>query len=1380
MQAHFSWKRYWARREGKITLGDGGYLVDPEDKYGRLLNPDLVELTDLDATPCVVLLGEAGIGKSTAVADDCDRLRRSASESGATFIHVDLREFGSEDRLVRTLFEGPDFIAWRNGSFHLHLYLDSLDECSLQIASVAALLVAQLAKVPHARLWLRVACRTAVWPRLLEDALRNWYRDEGLQVRELAPLRRVDVELAANALGTSGSAFLEAVTGSNAVPLAIKPITLEFLLHLFAEEGRLPSRQVELYEKGCQKLCEEVNLARRASAQIGRLSASARLEVASWVAFFTIFSGKGTVQTEPCAEVLPHDVVDLGELVALEGAPNIHDIREVFAISGLFTSRGSLRLGWAHKTYAEFLAARFAAKLPYAQVRALVLHHHDDGTVVPQLRETAAWLASLTTDAFHDIATRDPQVLLSSDVADLSPSARAQLVNQLLETFDRHAALDDNWDDRRLYSKLQHADIAKQLAPYIADKSKNVIVRRVAIDIAEACLLRELQELLLGVALDSSDLEEPRVQAAYAVARIGDPDTVVQLRSLLGSDAVTDSGDQLRGIALRVLYPDHIAIGEVFAALRSPKRTLFHGAYESFIYHLAGTLPPAALPEALSWALATAIPDRHGAIARLQDAVLSAAWEHTGEPAVLRGLVALVGRCLASHESPFGDSESSSHPAADARRLVAAGLLVHAPFQKHLRTYGVGPIVCQEDLSWLMDEFECDPEGQTAAPIARLIARMVWHEIDGNVALLDRAIALGQSHRVLGDLMAGLLAPIMLGSQEAEELRKSHEEWQQTLREPKALREVPDLAERIQRAIDLCERELDWACWWELTRYLQLTEQGAHTDEFDAGVGTFPGWVRASESLRERIVVVAEHYLVECDPDNDQWFGTSELFYSALAGYRALELLRHVYPKRFSALAESVWSKWLPIVISYPNGPSKEIVKAAAAVAEDRILELASTLLDRQAEGHRRVEAVRALEYCWSERVAAFVLQKAKQTSHPGIADVLIEQGLEQHDERFTRLAETVVSALAQVGDEEASKRRIALLALLARYALRESWEFLWHLMRSDRSTARDVWLAVASRTREDAKKAVASLSCQSAADLYIWLRREFPVRRGRSRRGSVSPDDAIVDFRDAVIGSLQTRGEWESLSALDRVIAEFPEDEFARFRRVLARRSAAQTTWSAPSTRDLAALVAAAERRMVESAGQLLEVVLESFARYQAELHGELGAVRDLWDKCTKEDWQPVDEGDLSDRIARHLRADLGGQRIIVNREVQIRKGRPGLKGQRTDIYIDAFAGESPIRLVIEVKGCWHPDVNTAMETQLRDRYLKDNACTHGVYVVGYFLDEGWSDADRRKGDSQRLLPPPLRVARASLADQATTLSSSGKTLRAFVLDARLGGPSD
>ena len=160
---------------------------------------------------------------------------------------------------------------------------------------------------------------------------------------------------------------------------------------------------------------------------------------------------------------------------------------------------------------------------------------------------------------------------------------------------------------------------------------------------------------------------------------------------------------------------------------------------------------------------------------------------------------------------------------------------------------------------------------------------------------------------------------------------------------------------------------------------------------------------------------------------------------------------------------------------------------------------------------------------------------------------------------------------------------------------------------------------------------------------------------------------------------------------------------------------------------------------------------------------------------------FRPNEEERLSDALRRHLERDLRERGIVTNREVEIRprQGTGGDPGERTDIHVDAVSrlgrNIERIRVIVEVKGCWNREVNTAISTQLRDRYLKDNDCSHGLYVVGWYLCDQWDSRDGRNGEARRQMPNTLADARQRFSQQAAAESDETATLAAVVLDCSL-----
>ncbi len=385
------------------------------------------------------------------------------------------------------------------GSSQSHVFLDSLDECLLRIDTVSELLIGELKKYPVHRLLFRIACRTAQWPNTLERGLKQLWGNDAVQVYELAPLRRVDVAEAARVNGLDSGTFLSAIERMGAAPLAIKPVTLDFLLRTYRHNSRLPSTQTELYGEGCRLLCEETSETRREASLTGNLSAHERMAVAARIAAVTVLGNRYAVwMTVDRGDVPPEDVT----VQQLSGGTEIGNgqrlevtepaIREALS-TGLFSSRGSYRLGWAHQTYAEFLAAHYltSREMTVSQMMSLIVHPGDpEGKLVPQLYEASAWLAGMNPDVFREIMKAEPEALLRSDVAAADVTHRAALVETLLKSYEEEKLLDHDFSLRQGYRKLAHLELTEQLRPYICDGTKGIVVRRFAIDMAEGCELR--------------------------------------------------------------------------------------------------------------------------------------------------------------------------------------------------------------------------------------------------------------------------------------------------------------------------------------------------------------------------------------------------------------------------------------------------------------------------------------------------------------------------------------------------------------------------------------------------------------------------------------------------------------------------------------------------------------------------------------------------------------------------------------------------------------------------------------------------------------------------------------------------------------------------
>lgn len=238
----YKWERYWCPK-GTTYQTDGlGYPTAPSR-----FNVNTLAFQALAKVPCLIMLGEPGMGKSFVLEEEHRKAEVAARAEGNDAILVDLRQYGTGDEVRRALFQHPTLMQWASGENHLEIYLDSLDECRLRVETIAALLVEELKNLSAERLSLRITCRTSDWSNLLERGLRKQWGADSVKAYELIPLTREDVAEAAAANGLDADRFLRDVESRAAVPLATRPTTLKMLLRLYKRDGTLPPTQAELY-----------------------------------------------------------------------------------------------------------------------------------------------------------------------------------------------------------------------------------------------------------------------------------------------------------------------------------------------------------------------------------------------------------------------------------------------------------------------------------------------------------------------------------------------------------------------------------------------------------------------------------------------------------------------------------------------------------------------------------------------------------------------------------------------------------------------------------------------------------------------------------------------------------------------------------------------------------------------------------------------------------------------------------------------------------------------------------------------------------------------------------------------------------------------------
>lgn len=1402
MKKTYNWKRFWCPREGKINLSDDGYLFNPDSDRGKTFNPDLVSSGQLASIPCLVFLGEPGIGKSFTIKNEVENIRTLIKSGRDKVLYIDLRAYGSEDRLIENVFRCPTFLEWLDEEYRLYIYLDSLDECLLRIDNLCALLLDEFKKYSIERISLRIASRTAEWPISFENGLEQLWGKHNIKVYELVPLRKIDVVEAAKSNNLDSEQFLTEIERKEIVPLVIKPVTLNFLLNIYAKNMKFPDTKKDLYLEGCRLLCEEIEETR----PTGTLSSKQRMLVAARIAAVTTFGNKYAIwKGKDYGEVPEEDIIAsrlCGDTESIDGIQfqiNEDAIMETLA-TGLFSSRGPNRMGWSHQTLAEFLGSWYLVQknIDLVQILSLISHPEDpEKKVPPQLHESVGWLATIMPTIFQYMIEREPEVLLRSDVAIFELNNREKLLNVILKLVEENKFLRFGWDMHKWYRKLNNPNLSEQLKPYICNKAKSEDVRNVAIDIAEACELRVLQIEIATVALDQSEPIYLRGNAANAIEKIGDSETKKLLKPLALGEGGNDPYDQLKGYGLRATWPEHLSNEELFSILTPPKRHNFVGSYEMFLEHdLKESIKSVNLVEALKWGIKQEEQRRMPhPFKELLDIFIYEAWENFDLPGILENLAELILLRLKHHDMIIESNKIHSFndllkkDTNKRRRLIETivPLLKDPDKDSIYLMWTLNPIVLDNDIVWIREQLKKEqPEAQRSAWEHLIIRMLNWKNRKQLISILKirkYSPLLKKSFSIFWLLSALYAAPLFRIYLEYKQRRNYPDVLSKRLRK---VRINPQA--RINKLLKQCE-VVNSNAWWRLNMEMTLEQGSSHYgNELESSLKNLPGWKKADSQVRLRIIKSAKRYILDSKPDTHKWLGRNIIYRAAFSGYRALKLLLEEEKDFIANLPKHIWKKWVPIIVAYPlssgtnEGDIDQIlIEIGYRQAPDEFIRTLLILINKENKEQDHVFIVQKIENCLDDRLADVLLnsikhKKFKPTCMGDILEVLLKN---KYKEAKT-YAESLLQFPLPTQVEERTKVVIAT-RMLINNTDDAGWVSVWPLFQHDTAFGKEVVLQVAHGAEQHSASIGRKLAEDQLADLYIWIMKIYPYEEDPKFEGAhfVGPRESVAHWRDNILNHLKNRGTYHSCNAIEKIIQAFPKlKEWLNILLLEARIIARQHTWTPFEPEDILKVARDQQLRLVQNGEQLLSVLIESLKRLEIKLHGETPAVIDLWNEVNEGIFEPKEENNLTDYIKRHIEEDLLQRGIIVNREVQIRRGTGGAPGEVTDIHVDAIKYTSDgkefdkVSAIIEVKGCWHRELDSAMKTQLVERYLKDNRCKYGLYLVGWFFCSQWNPNDPRK-KQVRLASKDEAEEKFNL--QATELSLNDTLIRALVINTAL-----
>ena len=1176
MQKIFNWQRYWYKDENSPHIIDGFLYVH---EYTR----NVFTLDSVADVPCLVLRGEPGMGKSSEI----ERIYENfiEDENNEKF-YFNLSTYGEENRLVRDVFESERIKQWKEGKTNLYLFLDSLDEALLNINTLALLLADEIGKFPEERLFVRIACRTAEWSNLsvLENKLKEIWKEDKCQILQIAPLQQKDVEIAVKDENLDAEKFIVEIYHKNVTALASKPVTLQFLLNLFDENESFPSNQTQLYEKGCLALCEEKNLRRKASKRTGDLTPEKRFVIAARIAALMIFGNKssiwiGGITGEETSDILISDLSGYTEKRKDGTEFQITEdyIREVLSDTGLFTNNGNNRLKFSHQTFAEFLASW------YLECRRLsdeiVIKLIGKNYLYPQLYETSAWISNQRKSIFQHLMKIAPATLLRSDILLAEDSTKAQLVEILLDLFDKEEA---EGIDRFYYRKLNHPKLAEQIRPYIVDKSKGWLVRTEAIDMAQICKVEELQNDFTKIALDKTDDQNIRVRAVYAIDWIGDSETKRQIRPLVFGKIEDDERFRLKGAALYVLWNEHLTAKELFSVL-SPPNNHIAGSYESFLdSQMVEKLQTEDLPVALDWLVENMQDFMHriSSERRIADEILLMAWDNLDDEEIFVRFIKVVKILISKHKDIFKEIENKEKLERifqdDDKRHKVWLEIFSSINDNHYWSLDGSKFIClrNSDIDWLTDEWEKTTNKDLKE---KLLSRLkgFFSYWGTSVEVLDDIYRACNRNEKLKKEFEEIFAPVKLNSEKAKKQKESYEEstkWRREDEKEEAERNKPVNPSPMESSlISLGKIEKGkFNSFIELNYQMMFLPNGwSEKSEFESDLTKLPVWKDADENVKKKIIKAAKEYIKKGNPQDDEWIGSDSYNYSALSGYKALVLLNKFEPEFIGSLQKNIWEKWAAIIYHYPRGNGDEeyemhlqFVAKAYKNAPNRIIELLKREIERDEE-NESYWSFEKLKYCWDERLKTFLKGELENVnlSVYGIRKILSEL-FELNDIEIGKIACNYIKFPIPLNEKE-QQILMTSIELLITHGKINCWEKIWQILENDVEFGRKIVEFGVSRF---GRVGIQDLSEKQTSDLFVWLSKQYPHKEDPVHYGIYTPGarDEIVRWRDSLLGTLREKGTVEAVEEIKKIKEQFPNLEWLKFTLLKAEEKMREMTWEA------------------------------------------------------------------------------------------------------------------------------------------------------------------------------------------------------------------------
>jgi hypothetical protein len=684
---------------------------------------------------------------------------------------------------------------------------------------------------------------------------------------------------------------------------------------------------------------------------------------------------------------------------------------------------------------------------------------------------------------------------------------------------------------------------------------------------------------LADVALDHSDEVHIRALAASALASLNVSDQRIRLRPLVQGDHKDDIDDEIKGSALRALWPSYISVQELLDALTLPKTENLIGAYWGFLHRFEA--PPLRTEEAIAvvqWAGTVLKRPSSSAIwfYRTIPRFLKAAWTRIDEASVREAFAEFFVTTY-HDDSPLSDDKMNDfafvyrETELEHRRLFVREILRRAvQADERLGWLALNrPIafVTPTDLEWLVGELD---SAEANIPNRSIIDLIVHLSFARRIDELGFVWSAADRHGALNDALTAAYS-VNLSSAVAKWQRDDARSQKRAAQENMLF----DINKQISDDLFKIETQNSFD-WWRLnlTFFCRTDGRLEPGKEFEANLTKTEGWARTLPELRIRIVRGAYSYLKRNRIRSSPWLGTNTFNRPAAAGYRAFRLLYSEAPELYRRIDHSTWAKWAAAIIGVSfnlNAEEREvrgkIVQQCYELTPSHVRRILDRILRKRSSEVELMDVLELLKRGFDDDLGEFLwkfsAQLAEGDARAGrILCFLVKM---KYQAAMQLALDCMAVAAPAPGTPLATlDTLISAVVMLVRTSTRLSWPSFVNTWDRNSEIAVRVLKELAEDWGFRDEPFYSELDEGQLADLFIWSYRNIPPpvdeRSGRGR--FLTAFDHVEQLRNSILHNLVARSTAASVAAVKRMVESLPDLPWLKWKLIDARRALNAGSW--------------------------------------------------------------------------------------------------------------------------------------------------------------------------------------------------------------------------